>query len=124
MKNINRLNLVLGFGLISSVSFGQTPKTVENTPPLQKKEIQEKREVKEVKSPAPTYEKKSATPIKQEVPAHHQEIQPVKNTEEATPVSTEYTNETTTTKQVEAKKSERVKPTVTPVHIPTKPPKN
>ncbi len=96
MKKMNRLNLVLGFGLISSFSFGQEQMKTKSAEPVQRKEMKveaapaEKQretlkaaEPAEMKAAEPATNSKviNSTPVKREELQRPQRIQAVEGTE-------------------------------------------
>lgn len=96
MKKMNRLNLVLGFGLISSFSFGQEPMKTKSAEPVQRKEMkveaapaEKQRETLKTEEPAqmkaaePATNSKvfNSTPVKREELQRPQRIQNAEGTE-------------------------------------------
>ncbi len=103
MKNIKHLKLAIGFGLISSISFGQT---------TEKKVVNEKKEEKTV--PVSTEK-----PMKLEKKENLQKEENVKS-QELNRVESKEVNEVKQEKEI--KKVEKVKPVEAPVTVKPKPP--
>ena len=103
MKNFRPLQLALGFGLISSFSFGQT---------TEKKEI--KTSPSSVTAPAPVPTEKKIAHKKEEI-IQQQQVNPVEKNKEAEIMVEE------TEKPLELKPTPKVKPVEIPVTIPVKP---